>query len=739
VTDANAQQVNDIQNAMSQVWPTFLQYGDNVFSRIQAMTALRAILPGQMQLTGQSVGLAADGFSIYVRSDSGLPVVLVLDDLADMLPAATQPDARARLMASSAAGGAAVTAALAAARSTPAAPLPARTGRGFRGHGIVYEPGLSCGGYTRDIVANNKVMVWSPGDIFGFRDYRTMVTTLKNSVCPAFQVDALTSGDATIAALNQMPNYGTIIMSTHGAWDQAWIFALSGEPAARDVVQTANAVGIEGSACTPQGCFKTVYPNNPNIHALSNTIIYAGFCHSADYLVYQVGGFHTAMAPPGSQSTYFGYVGTTYTLEDTSIGQPLIDALVNQYQNTGTAYGNVRSSGTARGPQPRGRNHALSPKAIVIVPKHFQIWGDQNLAYVGNPSLMPHALNPPVAGARGFAASLDGTSSCGQDGGSYMSVAWSNPAQAGHLTWQTPLENGMQDSFVNYATQPPDSDTMTASSAMPGDLAIAKYMPSPDLPGLTDNLMAEFYPDPNNSPAAVGCLTVNDPAGLFVEDQLAAIWDAQQPSQIPGVTGFPVPPKISQTYSVPVSDPGGNAKQGAKATVTVSHNGPGQWTVTLNTAGANPNYPNNNPKPGSGPFMGRSVIKLGAINPGPPGRALVRITGSISNQPGCQTVTIPGPPPVVTHPCTSADGTIVVGDSLGKIVESGSLFLGDKNAVGSSVTVTADSSCSDQIQPTSQCPTPGPVGIAVSLTEAVVEAPAPVPFSVTLNIQFVNQ
>jgi hypothetical protein len=733
VTDASVQQVNDIQNAMSQLWPTFLQYGDNVYSRMQAMAALRAILPGQVQLTGQAVGLAADGFSIYVRSDCGLPIVLVLDDLADMLPAAEPSHAPARIMASAAAGGASVSAALAAARPMPVASVPARDARGAGGRGLVFEPGLSCTGYTRDIVQNNKVMVWSPGEIFGFLDYRTMVSTLQSTVCPAFQVDSLTGGDATIAAMDQFPNYGTIIMNTHGAWDSAWIFVLSGEPAARNVIQTSNALGIEGTACAPQGCFKTVYPNHPNIHALTNTIIYAGFCHSADNLVYRVGGFNSAMAPPGSQSTYFGYVGRTYSLEDKFIGKPLIDNLVNQYQNTGTAFGNVQPLPMVRGAQPKVLGQAVSPRDILVAPKHFQIWGDQNLAYVGNPSLELRQLNPPVTGAQGIAATLDGTSSCGMYAGSYMSVAWANPAQAGHLTWQTPLENGMEDSFVNYASQPPDSNAMTSAGAVPGNLAIAKYMPSPDLPGTTDNIEAEFYPDPNNPPAAAACLNVNDPAGLFVNEDVATVWNDQKPALRAYEAPVNPPMKIVKTYTVPLQDMVGAANRGAAANITLTNNGQGSFTVDIMISAADPNSLNAMSNPDDGPFMSLAQIILSLINPGAGGKTSVKINGQLHNTTVTETA---GTPPLTFT--TAAGGTLLI-QSQGKSLLSGTLNSGDPKAAPASFTVTADSSCSGPIQPTAQCPAPGAVTLGISFGENLVTIPTSVSFSMTFNIQFVNQ
>jgi hypothetical protein len=117
----------------------------------------------------------------------------------------------------------------------------------------------------------------------------------------------------------------------------------------------------------------------------------------------------------------------------------------------------------------------------------------------------------------------------------------------------------------------------------------------------------------------------------------------------------------------------------------------------------------------------------------PGNNSKVMISGQIQNTPFCQT------PPQSAQVCTASDGDIIVTDSRGKMVESGSLYLGDPNKLGPSISVTADSSCSGLLQPTKQCPIASPVGIGVDLTESIANAPSPATFSVTLNIQFVDQ
>jgi len=354
------------------------------------------------------------------------------------------------------------------------------------------------------------------------------------------------------------------------------------------------------------------------------------------------------------------------------------------------------------------------------------------VGYVGNPHLTFTDLSPPVVGSQGLAAYLDGTASCGKDGFPYLNVKWTNPAQAGHLSDAGSLFSFSRDNFTNQATQEVFLSQLNGYPALVNDEALARYTPDATLLGLSDNVVADFFPDLANPPAAKACLAAAG-AGLFVQDELAAVWDNSQTKiQDPSPTVFLPAKKITQTYTVPLSDPGGYTVKGAKASVTVTPNGPGKWTVTLIAGGANPNYPNNNPQPGSGPFRGRAVIDLIVINPGPAGKAKVNIDGQVQNANFCQ----PEPPGV--QACTLADGGVVVTDSQGKTVESGSLNLIDKKPVGP-FPVAADSSCSAEMHATPACPHPNPVRISVIVTEAVVIAPSPATFSVTLNIEAVNQ
>ena len=283
-----------------------------------------------------------------------------------------------------------------------------------------------------------------------------------------------------------------------------------------------------------------------------------------------------------------------------------------------------------------------------------------------------------------------------------MSVMWDNPATAGHLTSQS-QGGGGQDSFTNLADQVISPLPAGVPSPTVDYGALADYLPDPSLPGAGDYVMADFLADPNRVPAGRACLNVRG-SGLFVYEEVASIWDAQQPGQIANLNELNPPIKVTQVYNAPLSDPGGYAGQGAVANITVTPNGENQWTVTIKAGAANPNFPDNNPHAGTGPFQGKATIGLQAINPG--SNSKVMVSAQIQNS---DSANHKRPAAMHQRRRRCRDRRLE-----GKTIESGSLHLGDPNKLGSSFSVSADSSCSGFLQSTKQCPSPGPVGIRVA-------------------------
>ena len=238
---------------------------------------------------------------------------------------------------------------------------------------------------------------------------------------------------------------------------------------------------------------------------------------------------------------------------------------------------------------------------------------------------------PPKPGSHNLSAYLDGAASCGTNGAPYMNVNWtnhSNRQQAGHLNWLTNLVSGDQDDFYDQASETPPEST---SGTLVSDLALAEWTPSAELPGTADEIVADFYPDMANPVAARACLNVHGLAGLFVQSQLAGVYNGANPKQQPTPQTLSSSrssgPKIGRAYSVPLQDPCGCSGLGAVAGVTITPNGPDQWTVVV-TAGGKGAVGS-----GQGPYLGEASISLEAINPGIEGAAQVIVTGSFNNTP----------------------------------------------------------------------------------------------------------
>jgi hypothetical protein len=572
VTNANVQQVVSVENAMMQGWQNFVQYGDSAYARNLILISLRQLLAPGVALTGTPLGLSPDQESIYVRSSVGVSVVLPSDAVSEVLAGAPSQQNATATLANRQNGPA-----LRPIASRQVAPKP---------QGIFRSPNpprggrLTCNSPQRDIVWNNKVLVWSPGDLF-FAEvpntYQKFVQILKNSQCPSFMVNdtSYLGTNATVASLNDFVNYGTVIMNTHGSFDHQKGILLTGEQVPVNLedlhyFQSNPIFSDFGIAVLPQGAFKFVYSNDPDIHALNNTVIWAGFCHSMEDP--NTGGFASAFAPPGSNSAYYGFIGKERVQDDAPYGGALFDALLNKYDNTADAYAHLIS--------------VTGDVAHEPVPGlYFELWSNQNLGYVGNPKLTTTDQPPPSPGSQNLSAYLEGAASCGTHGALYMNVNWVNRTKGGHLKWLTSLVRGEVDDFYDEASQAPPEGT---PGTLVSDLALAEWTPSALLPENSDRIIADFYPDMSNPVAARACLTVSQPNPTPVQYTIATVAAG---------FNFPTGVAVDSAGNIYVADNGNNLirKISGQTISTVAGSG-------VNDNGANANCDTGNPPvPFTGP------------------------------------------------------------------------------------------------------------------------------------------
>lgn len=691
ISDADMQQLADIQDLMLDTGEqAYNQYGDSVYARVQVLEALRQYMQAPVGLTGQPVALSADASELSVQCDSGLPVIYQLGDPVD-------PDSSSQTTPARVGQGA-----RSASRPADAMALPRI------GHPDA-QTVQQCGDFDRDIVANTQVLLWDPGALF-FRGNDAgpfIEQEFKNSKCPAFKTKELFGVDADLTSIAQFGKYGTILMNTHGFVDgNGRFFIVTGQRSQRDkdfwgsLAQNTQAGTWCGTYQLPlpppanraQGCFVTLYSNWVGWKTIApNSIVYGGFCNGfmgnsvtpPPQVLLSL--FPTVLAPT-STNAFFGFNFPVFTNVNANTGAAIFFSMLKTYSSASGA----RDDAVAKSPQ------------LNLYP-----FGS-NLAYVGNPHLfLTNAIKPITAGGQTMAANLDGTLSCGTDGPSYANVMWMNPAKAGHLLSRTTLESGMQDTFTNQATQQA-APVVLGNAPVGGNWAMAEYTPATNLPQASDNIMADFYPDlANPTAAARGCLKVTG-AGLFLNQQLAAEYNAGNPEAIPPLANVSPAMKMIADYNVPVTNVGGAGANGASASAEIKADANGNtWTVTLKAGGTAPG-------PGQGPYQGKTQVGLFAINPGAAGQAHIRIDGQINDAPVC-TGTV----------CSFPDGVIMLTDSAGKTTNF-SLSPLDKQLP--SFPVLLDSSNSGN----------SPVFIFAGMN-VNAEVKTAASFSMTLTITFLNQ
>jgi hypothetical protein len=467
VGTAEQEEFQNIQNTMQQTVQNFQKYGYTAYATILTLEALRTLMHPPAGLTGQPVELCPDGLSIGVRSSAGVMVIdYLINDLAPSSAASgdAMAEQRSRI----------------AKRWRTAAPGASAPVRKQQAPAPASSP-LQCGQFQHDIVENDAVLLWDPGQLFfGAADQGPLIVQpLMASACPPFgsQLTHLAGAQATRAAMATFPNYATIVMATHGDIDSNHrSLIITGEMSGTTVPNYADGAQV-GISCFPYGqpfyllnipiypnfgCFFHVYANYITAQTeglMTNSIIYAALCFSAS------GDMAAAFTPLGSNNAYYGFDGPSTTGDTANIGKSIFTSLAQQYQSTSIAY------------------ISAPPPVYSTAPLDF--YGDRNLAYVGNPQLVfpQEASSPtPLALTPGsqvnMTAKLDGISECGGT----VNYSWVNSAVAGHLM---PSAGGPEDDFTNTD---PDA-TYTASNTTQA----------------VDNVVVQFLPNPSGPAAAMAC------------------------------------------------------------------------------------------------------------------------------------------------------------------------------------------------------------------------------------------
>ncbi len=690
ISAADMQQLTNVENTLLQAGEAaYANYGDSVAARVQVLTALRSQMRPQRGLNGQQAMLSPAGSEISIISDAGIPINYTL----------SEPEAGSS-------GGAST-----ADISRPPTVFPAS--RAPAPQAAAPQPrqaqSLNCGDFSRPIVHSTDVLVWDPGAIFFAPDPAPFVANvLESSGCPAFLVAAPISGPAaTVASVAQFANYGTILMNTHGGFDgNGRYFILSGELSTEKATDWGGPkANIQtGTFCfrklpvftDPKTCYRTIYPNYSGWSVAPNSIVYGGFCDGfPPNAALSPGGdyFRPTLTSPagpetwvstfasGPNNAFIGFSSSVSTQQDAQDGAAIFGSMLHSYTTVAQATSN------AGDPQLIASNNG------------------QFLAYVGNPQLQLTSIKPSSSDGQVLAASLEGTELCvGNPGEPPLYVKWTNPAQAGHLTTMSSLLNGSQDHFTNAADCGEALGTCegvtipNGAAKLIGGWALAQYAPFGTASATSDQIMADFYPDPSGPVASRGCLTVQANAGLFVEEQLATTYNGPAGGFAPKPVQVNPPQKVTGTYPGTISSSG---SLGGTASIMVTPNGTADYTVTISVGGA---YP----------MDGYALIDLSAVNPGPAGVAKVQISGKYDTATLAALVACSSQPT-----CNFADGTILINSGA-----SGNISTLDKGAFPFN-NLTVDSSSS-------------PVDIYVGMNSNDLIATQST-FTVILDIKFLNQ
>jgi hypothetical protein len=436
LADGDVQAVLDAQTAAWKTWTDASAHlGDGLAARVQTLRALRGAA-GVLE-----AALSPDGLDIVVRYASGLQGGLMLSPRAQ--------------------GGAAARSGV--ARGTSARSEWPRDAGVPRAAG---DLGL-CDGIQRTRVRNTNVLVFDPGyfptsintgsgPVVG--DEAPGIASMLSGSCLGMSVTSRTGPLANVDAIRSAGGYGTVILVTHGLVDaNGGVDFLTGEPVS---ATSATVFGPDlGSGALdiieigpPLDNVFTVTPEFiAGVAGGSDHIVYAGHCWST-YNASEA----TAWAAAANTS-YFGYttpVSTTFAATD---GTRIFDELVNQFRTTGDALKAIPLADRVD-PDPT----PPFPAAIMTL-----FFTDENMAYVGTPTLSPTTASVPNGQSQTYTVTLDGGDSCD------LRYHWTGGTAHGHVEGDGKMDDftTTSNSASYAATGPGDGDDGVRVDVLPPESA----------------------------------------------------------------------------------------------------------------------------------------------------------------------------------------------------------------------------------------------------------------------------
>ena len=193
-------------------------------------------------------------------------------------------------------------------------------------------------------IGNNKVLIWSPFEHTFSYDMRPELTAIFDQSSTDFQIDAICDFDCTINSLNDLTQYGTVIIDTHGRGGKSF---LTGELVTEENMRDYTLLFLDGKInistnmeYTPDGRLRqvgTFYSVNDNFirdlkGEFSNSLIFNGSCSSS-----QTNALFDTFVSKGAKS-YMGFndvVSVKFAFESS---KEFYSGMVLNSKPTGEAY-----------------------------------------------------------------------------------------------------------------------------------------------------------------------------------------------------------------------------------------------------------------------------------------------------------------------------------------------------------------------------------------------------------------